>query len=91
MQVLGVQVGSNYNLKSVAPHTLGELCSDLLCQFGSDIRFVLKAQIPVIGLDTVAFVELLFDRYELVTLQKRESDLVMDGCEPPCGCWDLNS
>jgi hypothetical protein len=19
------------------------------------------------------------------------SDFVMDGCEPPCGCWDLNS
>jgi hypothetical protein len=27
----------------------------------------------------------------LQTLQKRESVLVMDGCEPPCGCWDLNS
>jgi hypothetical protein len=27
----------------------------------------------------------------LQTLQERESDLVMDGCEPPCGCWDLNS
>ena len=23
--------------------------------------------------------------------QKRVSDLIMDGCEPPCGCWDLNS
>jgi hypothetical protein len=23
--------------------------------------------------------------------QKRESDLIMDGCEPPCRCWDLNS
>ena len=21
----------------------------------------------------------------------RESDLVTDGCELPCGCWDLNS
>jgi hypothetical protein len=20
-----------------------------------------------------------------------ESDLITDGCEPPCGCWDLNS
>jgi hypothetical protein len=27
----------------------------------------------------------------LQTLQKRESDLITDGCEPPCGCWDLNS
>jgi hypothetical protein len=23
--------------------------------------------------------------------QKRASDLVTDGCEPPCGCWHLNS
>jgi hypothetical protein len=23
--------------------------------------------------------------------QKRVSDLIMDGCEPPCGFWDLNS
>jgi hypothetical protein len=21
----------------------------------------------------------------------RESDHIADGCEPPCGCWDLNS
>ena len=27
----------------------------------------------------------------LQTLQKKESDLLTDGCEPPCGCWDLNS
>ena len=27
----------------------------------------------------------------LQTLQKRAPDLVTDGCEPPCGCWDLNS
>jgi hypothetical protein len=24
-------------------------------------------------------------------LQRRASDFVKDGCEPPCGCWDLNS
>jgi hypothetical protein len=23
--------------------------------------------------------------------QKRVSDLIADGCEPPCGCWELNS
>jgi hypothetical protein len=27
----------------------------------------------------------------LQTHQKRASDLVTDGCEPPCGCWELNS
>ena len=23
--------------------------------------------------------------------QKRASDFIADGHEPPCGCWDLNS
>jgi hypothetical protein len=27
----------------------------------------------------------------LQTLQKRASDLITDGYEPPCGSWDLNS
>jgi hypothetical protein len=27
----------------------------------------------------------------LQTPQKRVPDLIADGCEPPCGCWDLNS
>ena len=26
----------------------------------------------------------------LQTHQKKASDFIMDGCEPPCGCWDLN-
>jgi len=25
------------------------------------------------------------------THQRRASDPITDGCEPPCGCWDLNS
>jgi hypothetical protein len=27
----------------------------------------------------------------LQTHQKRASDLITDGCEPPCGYWELNS
>jgi hypothetical protein len=27
----------------------------------------------------------------LQTYQKRASDLITDGCEPPRGCWELNS
>jgi len=27
----------------------------------------------------------------LQTHQKRASDPITDGCEPPCGCWYLNS
>jgi hypothetical protein len=26
----------------------------------------------------------------LETHQKTASDLITDGCEPPCGCWELN-
>jgi hypothetical protein len=25
------------------------------------------------------------------THQKKASDPITDGCEPPCGCWELNS
>jgi hypothetical protein len=27
----------------------------------------------------------------LLSSDTPEEDLVADGCEPPCGCWDLNS
>jgi hypothetical protein len=27
----------------------------------------------------------------LQTHKKRASDPITDGCEPPCGCWGLNS
>ena len=27
----------------------------------------------------------------LSACQKKASDLIIDGCEPPCGCWELNS
>jgi hypothetical protein len=23
--------------------------------------------------------------------QKRAQDFTLDGCEPPCGCWELNT
>jgi hypothetical protein len=44
------------------------------------------------------FIYLLYVRYYmqlhcscLQTHQERASDLITGGCEPPCGCWDLNS
>ena len=32
-------------------------------------------------------------KYTVVVFRhmKKASDLLMDGCESPCGCWDLNS
>jgi hypothetical protein len=51
----------------------------------------------VVGQSLIFFFKDLFYYYMLVhcsclqTHQKRESDPVTDGCEPPCGCWDLNS
>jgi hypothetical protein len=29
--------------------------------------------------------------HSLQTHQKRALDPIIDGCEPPCGCWELNS
>jgi hypothetical protein len=29
--------------------------------------------------------------HRLQTHQERASDLITDGWEPPCGCWELNS
>ena len=29
--------------------------------------------------------------HSLQTHQKRASDPITDGCEPPCGCWELSS
>jgi hypothetical protein len=25
------------------------------------------------------------------TRRRHQTDLITNGCEPPCGCWDLNS
>jgi hypothetical protein len=33
----------------------------------------------------------LFYVCEYTVHQKRASDPITNGCEPPCGCWDLNS
>jgi hypothetical protein len=43
-----------------------------------------------------SFLKILLYVYEytvanLQTHQKRASDPITDGCEPPCGCWELNS
>jgi hypothetical protein len=46
----------------------------------------------------VCFKELLYHIYTLCTLseytpacQKRASNISINGCEPLCGCWELNS
>jgi len=34
----------------------------------------------------------MYTSYSLLPAgQKRALDLITDGCEPPCGCWKLNS
>ena len=27
----------------------------------------------------------------MLACQKGAEDFIIDGCEPPCGCWELNS
>jgi hypothetical protein len=43
------------------------------------------------SLPSFLYLDLLVHCNCLQIAQKRESDLITDGCEPPCGCWDLNS
>jgi hypothetical protein len=41
----------------------------------------------------ISFEEVLY-KYPVAVFRhnrKRASDLITDDCEPPCGCWDLNS
>ena len=66
MQVLCVQVRCNDYLKTPAPHLVCKLHSNLLRLFRRDL-VLLKAQIPVIGLNPVRLAVLLFDRNKLVT------------------------
>ena len=37
------------------------------------------------------FIYLMYKYTGLQTHQKRASDPIIDGCEPPCGFWELNS
>ena len=37
------------------------------------------------------FFNFLFIYYVYNILQARGRHLITDGCEPPCGCWELNS
>ena len=70
VQVVGVQVCGDKHLKSVAPHLLSKLHSDLLGKLRRDVGF-LEAEIAVVGLDAVRLVELLFDSDKLLTGNRR--------------------
>jgi hypothetical protein len=44
----------------------------------------------LLGHNVCAGIETLTKIYEY-TNQKRASNPITEGCEPPCGCWELNS
>jgi hypothetical protein len=58
------------------------LTFDVVCNFLKNIYLFIYLFIYLLYVST---------RSCLQTLQKKESDLITDSCEPPCGCWDLNS
>jgi hypothetical protein len=37
------------------------------------------------------FLKIYLHKYTVADSEEYLSDLITDGCEPPCGCWDLNS
>jgi hypothetical protein len=68
---------------AAAPHQLLQQtpCSEPAFQQVAVVVCLVKIYLFIICKYTVA----------VIRHQKRESGLVTDGCELPCGCWDLNS
>ena len=64
MQVLRIQVCCHHNLKPLPPHLVCKLHSNLLRQLRRDV-LLLKAQVAMIGLDSIGLIELLLDRDKL--------------------------
>jgi hypothetical protein len=57
---------------------------------------ICKTQIIFFNFNSFFFKELFIlfiwvHCHYLQTHQKRKSDGITDGCEPPCGCWEINS
>jgi hypothetical protein len=67
-------------------HTFSQLPTSL--QAGDSVR---RKQTKNILNKTSFFFLKIYFLYLSTLHQKRASDLIKDGCEPPCGCWDLNS
>ena len=45
---------------------------------------------PVVCL-SVCFLKIIICKYTVAVFRHTRRDLITGGCEPPCGCWDLNS
>jgi hypothetical protein len=72
-------------------------------QAGLELRNLPDSVSQMLGLKACATIAWLFFFLRLIYLlyvstlllssdtPERASDLIVDGCEPPCGCWNLNS
>jgi hypothetical protein len=43
------------------------------------------------GIYFLIFIYFIYVTLSLQRCKKRASDPITNGCEPPCGCWELNS
>ena len=69
------------------------ICSVLFKNF-SGVRSYLFLLLGILLFFKKKFIYLFNECKHTVTLQthqKRASDPITNGCEPPCGCWELNS
>jgi hypothetical protein len=48
-------------------------------------------QFSSIFLKRIIYLFYVYEYTVAVFTQKRALDPIIDGCEPPCGCWELNS
>ena len=91
-------VTRNWNYKMVVSHHVGwgwepDLsplqraagCSWLPIHLSSPIIFYF------LKIYSIYFTNVWVDCCCLQTHQKKALDPITDGCEPPCGCWELNS
>jgi len=85
----------NYNFKlNLGAHSLTEYTQD--CAYLWDVFLWHVYRFPQYNPDASFLKRIIYLCIRvycscLQAHQKRASDSLTDGCEPPCGCWELNS
>ena len=86
MIMAGVAMGSNYNLKAVAPHFFCKLHADCVSRFCIDL-ISLKRLISMIAKSPIALTPKAFSSHELLCcciLCAVDGDRKIKGCQPVC-------
>jgi hypothetical protein len=72
------------------PAETGFILSFWFQQVSSHPDVALQQLFPSLKVDFISYLYSILPAC-MPAVQKRESHPSIDGCEPPCGCWELNS